>query len=93
MVLNPDDWGVGLRLRLCTIKAADELACYIIGRDGFDHCHVGFTAREYAARDNRPWLDGAIIEIMTVFTPDSENRSMCRLYHHNHGYVYDIFLI
>jgi hypothetical protein len=65
LVLNQDDWGIGLRIRLRTTKMANKLACYIIGSDGSDGCCVGFMAREYAVRDNGPQLDGAIIEILT----------------------------
>ena len=36
LVLNRDDWGVDLHLRLCTMKAANELACYIISSNGSD---------------------------------------------------------
>ncbi len=92
LVLNRADWGVGVRLRLRMTNAANELACYAIGRDGSDGCRVGFTAREYAAGGNGPRLDGAVVEIVSVFTPDSENRSMRRLYHHNRGYAYAIVL-
>ena len=48
------------------MKVANELNHYIIGSNGSDRCHVGFMMREYMTGDNRPWLDGAIIEIMTV---------------------------
>jgi len=69
-VLNRDVSGFGLHL------TANELTCYIIGSNGSDGCHVGFMGREYASGDNRPQLDTAIVEIMTVFTPDSKNHSM-----------------
>lgn len=72
------------------MKAANELACYCIGSDGSDGCHVGFTAREYATGDNGPWLNGSVIEVVTVCMPDNENCSMHRLYHHNSGYAYAI---
>jgi hypothetical protein len=75
LVLNRDDWGVGLHLCLCMTKAANKLACYIIRSNGADGCHVGFTVREYAAGDNGPWLDGAIIEIVTIHTQQQEPHS------------------
>jgi hypothetical protein len=83
LVFNQDGWGVDVRLRLHMTNLVDELACYSIGSDGSDGCHVGFTARENAARGNGLRLDGAAIEIVSVFTPDSKNRSMHCLYHHN----------
>jgi hypothetical protein len=92
LVLNQDDWDAGFNLHLHAMKATNKLACYIIGSDGSNGCHAGFMTREYAARDNGPWLDGAIVEIMTVFTPKSENHSMRCLHNHNRGYAYLIVL-
>jgi hypothetical protein len=92
LVLNLDDWGVSVRLRLRLTNAANELACYSIGIDDSDGCRVGFTAREYAARANGPRLDGAVVEIVSVFTTERENRSMRRLYHHNCSYACTIVL-
>ena len=92
LVLNRDDWGVGLHLCMRTTKSANKLACYIIKSNGSDDCHVGFTARKYASRNKRPQLDGAMVERMTIFMPDSENRSMRRLIYHNCGYAYTIVL-
>ena len=73
-------------------NAVDELACYSIGSDYSNGCHVGFTTREFAAGGNGPRLDGAVVEIMSIFTPDSKNHSMHHLYHHNHGYACAIVL-
>ena len=67
LVLNKEDWGVGLHLHLCMMKVANELICYFVGSNGSDGCRIGFVAREYAAGDNGPWLDGAIVEIMTWY--------------------------
>ena len=35
-------------------------------------------------------LDGAVVKITEVFTPDHENRTIQCLYHHNRGYAYAI---
>jgi hypothetical protein len=51
-VLNWDDWGICLRVHLHTTKVANELDCCIISSNGSDDCRVGFTAMEYATRDN-----------------------------------------
>jgi hypothetical protein len=62
----------------------EELACYTIHDDGTDGCRVH--------GENGQRLDGAIIRITDVFTPESENSSVRHLYHHNHGYAYAIVL-
>ena len=61
LVLNRDDWGIGLWLHLHMTKMANKLAYYIIGSNGSDGCHVGLMAREYVTKDNGPRLGGAII--------------------------------
>jgi hypothetical protein len=63
----------------------NELACYTINIDGSDGCRIFFAAREYTAGENGHLLDGAVVEITEVFTPDHENRTMRRLYHNNRG--------
>jgi hypothetical protein len=62
LVLNRDDYGVGLGLYL-RMMALHELACYTIKIDGRDGCHVCFTAREYAAGENCQRLDGALVQL------------------------------
>ena len=91
LVLNRDDCGVGLLLRL-RMTAPHELAGYTINTDGADGCHVCFTAREYAAGENCQRLDGALVQLTDVFHPEVANRSMRRLYHHNRGYAYAVVL-
>jgi hypothetical protein len=91
LVLNREDYGVGIVLRL-RLVVRDQLACYTIRNDGTDGCRVCFAAREYAAGENGQRLDGAIVRITDVFTPESENSSVRRLYHHNRGYAYAVVL-
>ena len=68
-------------------EVADELACYVVRRDGTDGCRVGFAAKEYAAGEKGAKLDGVIVRIVDVFLPDNPNRTARRLYHHNRGYA------
>jgi hypothetical protein len=91
LVLNRDDYGVGMVLWLLMF-VINELACYTIRDEGSDGCRVCFTSREFAARENGHRLDGAIVHIAQMFTPESENRSMRRLYYHNRGYAYATIL-
>ena len=56
--------------------------------DGTDGCRVRFAAREYAAGNTAAKLDGAILRITDVVTPDCANSSMRALYHRNRGYAY-----
>ena len=91
VVLNWDDYGVGTVIRLCMF-VSDELACYTIRNDGSDGCRVCFTSCEFAAGENGRRLDGAIVRIAQMFTPESKNRSMRHLYYHNCGYAYATIL-
>ena len=89
MVLNRDDLGVGMHLRLrCFVR--HELACYTIDENGSDGCRVCFTAREYAAGDNDLRLDGATVKITEVFTAEHVNCMMQHLFFHNCGYAYAV---
>jgi hypothetical protein len=83
--------GAGICLLSC-LFVQNESACYTINKDGSDGCHVGFTAREYTTGNNDCQLDGAIVQIMEIFVPDHENRSVHRLFHHNCDYAYVIVL-
>ena len=87
LVLNREDSGVGMHLRLL-MTAPHELACYTINGDGTDGCRVCFVAREAAAGGNAARLNGAAVCVVDVFTSDHENRAMRRLFHHNRGYAY-----
>ena len=91
LVLNRDDYGVGLRLRL-RMMAPHELACYTIKTDGRDGCCVCFTAREYAAGEKFQHLDGTLVQLTDVFIPEDADRSMQCIYHHNRGYTYAVVL-
>ena len=91
LVLNRDNFGVGLRLRL-RMMAPHELAGYTVNMDGADGCRVCFTAREYAAGENCQCLDGALVQLTDVFHSEVMNRSLRRLYHHNRGYAYAVVL-
>ena len=87
LVLNREDGGVGMRLRL-RMTAPHRLACYTINGDGTDACRVCFVAREVAAGGNAARLNGAVVRVVDVFTSDHENLAVCCLFHHNRGYAY-----
>ena len=92
LVLNREDLGMGLHLRLRSF-VHHELACYTTNDDGSDGCCVCFTAREYAAGDNDLRLDGSIVKLTDVFTAEHENRSMRYLFHRNCGYAYAVVVL
>ena len=48
LVLERDDHGIGMQLRL-RMTAPGELACYYIDSGGSDGCRIAFAAKEYAA--------------------------------------------
>ena len=78
---------VGRLIRLQLVEKT-HLAGYEIKDDGMEGCRVCFAAREYVIGNSAGKLDGAILRIMAVFTPDCANSSMRALYHCNHGYAY-----
>ena len=76
--------GVGRLIRLRLIEKT-HLAGYAVQDDGTDGCCVCFAAEEYAIGNTVGKLNGAILRIMDVFTPDCANSSMRALYHCNCG--------
>jgi hypothetical protein len=87
LVLERDDHGVGMELRL-RMKVVDEMACYTIKPDGTDGCRVSFLAKEYTAVDRGVRLNGAIVWNVNVLLPNNPNMMARRLYHHNCGNVF-----
>ena len=79
--------GVGRLIRLRFIENT-HLAGYEMKDDGTDGCRVCFAAREYGTGNTAAKLDGAILRITDVVTPDCANSSMRALYHRNRGYAY-----
>jgi hypothetical protein len=73
VVLERDDHGVGMELRL-RMKVVDKTACYNIKADGTDGSRVSFLAKEYATGDIGMRLNGDIVRIIEVFLPDNPNR-------------------
>ena len=65
LVLNREDGGVGMHLRL-RMTAPHELACYTINGDGTDGCHVCFVAREFAAGGNAARLNSTVVRVVDV---------------------------
>ena len=74
-----------LHLRM---TAPHEFSCYTINGDGTDGCRVCFVAKEVLAVRNAAPLNGVVVCVVDVFTPDHENRSVRQLFHHNHRYTY-----
>ncbi len=79
--------GVGRLIHLRLVENI-HLADYVIKDDGTEGCRVCFAAREYAIGNTASKLDGAILRITAVFTPDYANSSMRALYYRNHSYAY-----
>ena len=65
-----------------------NLAGYEIKDDGMDDCRICFASQECSIGNTAGKLDGTILRITDVFTPDCANSSMRALYHRNRGYVY-----
>ncbi len=76
--------GILLQLRK---MGADTLAAFFVFHDGSDGCGVGFTPREYSVGALGESLDGAIVQIFEVNTPDHPNSHCHALYYRNYGYT------
>ena len=59
----------------------DEITAYFVKRDGSDGCRVGFTPWEHAVGKRDSILDGALVRVFEVLTPEHPN-SHCRAPHH-----------
>ena len=79
--------GCGILLRLRKTSAPDELAACFVKRDGSDGCRVGFTPREHAVGARGSLLDGKLVRVFEVFTPEHPNSHCRALYHRNRGYA------
>ena len=79
--------GCGVLLCLKQTMALHELATYFVLRDGSDECHVGFTPREHAVGARCQMLDGVVVRLFKVFTPEHPNSYCCELYHRNCSYA------
>ena len=79
--------GCGVLLRLRRTSAPDEIAAYFVKRDGSNGCRVGFTPREHTVGEYGSILDGALVRVFEVFTPEHPNSHCRSLYHRNHGYA------
>jgi len=66
LVLKRDDHGVGMQ-PLLRMMVPGELACYIIGSDGCDRCHVAFVAKEYMVGERGLLLNETIVPLIEAF--------------------------
>ena len=76
--------GVLLRLRK---TSPNELAAYFVRHDGSDGCRVGFTPLEHAAGARGCFLDGTLVRLLEVYTPEHPNSHCRALFHRNRGYA------
>jgi hypothetical protein len=67
LVLNQEDYGVGMLLRL-QMMVPNELSCYTINSDGSDGWRVCFVAREYTAGEKMDvsWMDTPYASLMCL---------------------------
>ena len=65
---------------------SSNLAAYFLLSDGSDACNVGFDKREHDIGTQGCFLDGVVVRMLEVHTPEHRNRYCCLLYHCNRGY-------
>ena len=85
LLLSRPARGCGVLLHLRTM-GPDSLAAHFVLCDGSDGCQVGFTPREHSVGASGDFLDGEMVQIFEVYTPDYPNSHCRALYHRNYGY-------
>ena len=64
-----------------------EITAFFVLEDGSDGCRVGFMPWEHAVGACVHLLDGVVVRVFEVYTPEHPN-SYCRaLFHRNHRYA------
>ena len=86
LVLARPTYSCGLLLHLWK-TTPDEIAAIFIHEDGSDGCRVGFTPQEQAVGAHGCLLDGVVVRVFEVFTPEHPNSHCRSLYHRNRGYA------
>ena len=51
--------------------------------DGIDCCHVGYLPKVYVK--NWKQYDGALVQVVEVYSGDSDSPTKCQKFHKNHG--------
>ena len=86
LLLSRPACGCGVLLHLRKM-GPDTLAAFFVLRDGSNGCRVGFTPQEHSVDDCEDSLDGEMVRIFEVYTPDHPNSHCHALYHRNYGYA------
>ena len=51
--------------------------------DGIDHCHIGYLYKAYV--ENWKQYEGALVQVVEVYSGDSDSPTKCQKFHRNHG--------
>ena len=90
-VMNKPSLAVGEQLQAVWNENAEELPVHVMKQDGSLGCRVGFVARQYLANNQGKYLDGALIDIVDVYSTDVQktpNPEKRRLSYRNKGYAH-----
>ena len=58
--------------------------------DGIDHCLVGYLPKAYVK--NWKQYDGALVQVVEVYSEDSDSHTKCQKFHRNHGLVVGVII-
>ena len=58
--------------------------------DGIDHCHVGYLPK--ACVKNWKQYDGALVQVVEVYSGDSDSPIKCQKFHINHGLAVGVII-
>ena len=51
--------------------------------DGIDHCRIGYLPKAYVK--NWKQYDGALVQVIEVYSAESDSPTKCQKFHRNHG--------
>ena len=84
LVIDTHNNGIGMKLRL-RLTLQNELSAHVMLADGSDGCCVGFTFQSFA-NDYGAFYDGYVIELIEVYTSQSEDKAERRKFYSCKGY-------
>ena len=58
--------------------------------DGIDHCHVGYLPKAYVK--NWKQYEGALVQVVEVYSGDSDSPTKCQKFHRNHGLAVGVII-
>ena len=58
--------------------------------DGIDHCHIGYLPKAYVK--NWKQYEGALVQVVEVYSGDSDSPTKCQKFLRNHGLAVGVII-